>query len=184
MASIQNKLRPYSFAINFYLQHESLTLWLYISKKQMKSSIKNISRNNWSYLIPQITIFLAFALLLKELEVTQYWLLSASLYLLLSTYVKIIIPKWHRKGLFYLRKGELEGAIYAFETSYIFFKKYSWLDTYRAFTLLSLSWYSYREMALMNIIYCYSHLGKEKEAREVQKRLSIEFPSNVYGKRK
>ena len=149
----------------------------------MKNNSRNISKRNWYYLIPQVAVFSAIALVLKELGVPSYWLLTLSVYLLLNGYLKIVIPNSHRKGLYYVRKGELEGAIFAFEKSYSFFQKYLWLDKYRAFTLLSLSGFSYREMALMNIIFCYSNLGNEKEAKKVQMRLAKEFPENVYGKK-
>lgn len=148
----------------------------------MKKNTKNITTRNWGYLVPQLAIFLLLALFLRYADVKQYWLLSLSLYFLLNGYLKVIIPKWHRKGLYYLRKGELRGAIFAFEKSYTFFKKYSWIDKYRAFTLLSISGYSYQEMALMNIIFCNTQLGDNKEAKNVQKKLSIEFPNNPYGK--
>lgn len=137
---------------------------------------------NWYYILPQVSIFFLIALVLKEFNIPKYALLSASLYLLASGYLKIIIPSSHRKGLFYLRKGEFEGAIHAFEKSYKFFNNYLWIDTYRSFTLFSISKISYREMALMNIIYCYQNLNNEKEARRVQKLLSKEFPDNPYAK--
>ena len=148
----------------------------------MKNKVKNISKKNWAFLIPQIAIFLLIALVFRELEVAQYWLLSLTIYLLLNGYLKVIIPRWHRKGLFYIREGELEGAIFVFRKSYEFFTKHIWIDKYRAFILFSISAYSYREMALMNIIYCYSNLGREKEAKEVQTQLTKEFPLNPYGK--
>ena len=94
-----------------------------------------------------------------------------------------MIPKYHRKGLYYVRKGELEGAVYAFKKSYDFFTKYAWIDAYRSFTLFSISGYSYKEMALMNMIYCYTNLGKDKEAKQFQKQLSLEFPNNTYAKK-
>lgn len=149
----------------------------------MKKNTKNITTRNWSYLVPQLAIFLLIALFFRSVDVKQYWLLSLSLYFLLNGYLKVIIPKWHRKGLFYLRKGEFKGAIYAFETSYTFFSKYSWIDKYRAFTLLSISGYSYREMALMNIIYCNTQLGDNTNAKKMQKKLSSEFPDNPYSKK-
>jgi hypothetical protein len=145
---------------------------------------KNISKHNFSFLIPQIAVFFLLALVFRELNVPRYALLSLALYLLLSGYLKVVIPKWHRKGLYYIRKGELEGASFAFKKSYSFFSKHIWVDKYRAFTLLSISGYSYREMALMNMIFCYSQLGKTKDAKDIQKLLSKEFPENPYGSEK
>jgi hypothetical protein len=145
--------------------------------------MKNISQRNIFYLIPQLAIFFLVALLFKVIGITQYWLLSLSLYLLMNGYLKVVIPKWHRKGLFYLRKGEMDGAIFAFEKSYDFFSKYNWLDKYRAFTLLSISKFSYCEMALMNIIYCYQQKGDNNKVKSTQKKLTIKFPENPYVRR-
>lgn len=146
----------------------------------MSAKRKNITLRKWSYLIPQVAVFVLFAFFLQSLGVKQYWLLSISAYLLLNGYLKIIIPASHRKGLYYIRKGELEGAIFAFRKSYDFFQKYNWLDEYRAFTLFSLSALSYKEMALMNIIYCHAQLGRDTEVKQVQQRLKSEFPNNPY----
>lgn len=149
----------------------------------MKKGKQNIIKQyNFSLLIPQIAIFTLLAFVLFLLNVPRYLLLSLSLYFLLSGYLKIMIPKWHRKGLFYLRKGELNGAIFAFEKSYNFFSNHLWIDVYRAFTLLSISRLSYREMALINIIYCYQNLNKMADAEKVHKKLAKEFPDNVYVK--
>ncbi len=148
----------------------------------MKKKTRNLTRRNWSFLIPQIAIVLLITLVFRQLEFKRYWLLSLAVYFLLSGYVKVLVPKFHRKGLYYLRKGEVEGAAYAFERSYVFFTKNEWLDKYRAFFLFSLSYYSYREMALMNAIYCHSQYNNDKKAKELQKILSKEFPSNPYRK--
>ncbi len=141
---------------------------------------KIINHYNWHYLIPQLSIFIALAFILKQFNVQRYILLSLSLYFLTSGYLKVLIPKSHRKGLFYIRKGEFEGAIYAFRNSYSFFANNIWIDNYRAFTLFSISKLSYREMALMNIIYCYQKLNNEQEAQKVHKELAREFPGNPY----
>ena len=148
----------------------------------MSRKTKNISRRNWSFLIPQLAIILLTALLFREFNVPRFWLLSLAIYLLLSSYLKVVIPKFHRKGLFYLRKGEVEGAIFAFEKSYAFFSQYDWIDRYRAFTLFSLSAFTYKEMALMNIIYCHTQLKNTKKAKEIQNRLAKEYPNNPYSK--
>ncbi len=146
----------------------------------MKKKTRNLTRRNWSFLIPQVALFLFIALVFKLSGFGRYWLLSLAVYFLLSGYVKVLIPKFHRKGLYYLRKGEVEGAAYAFERSYSFFTKYNWLDKYRAFFLFSLSYYSYREMALMNAMYCHSQYHNDKKTKELQKLLAKEFPANPY----
>lgn len=141
---------------------------------------KKIRQYNWRFLIPQFSILLLIGLFFYVLKIERYWLLSLAIYFLLSGYLKIVIPRLHRKGLYYLRKGEYEGAVYAFQKSYRYFSKHRWIDEYRAFTLFSISYLSYREMALMNIIYCYQQLGKNEDAKRLHKRLSAEFPQNSY----
>lgn len=150
-----------------------------MSKKQ-----QIIHRIKYSALVPQIAVFLFIGLVLQQLKVDKYWLISLSLYLLLTGYLKIIIPKSHRKGLFYLKKGEFEGSAFAFMRSYQFFKKHEWLDKYRALTLLSLSAFSYSEMALMNIIYCYERINKPAEAKKYFSLLKAEYPDNPYSHKK
>ncbi|MBN1118433.1 MAG: hypothetical protein JXA77_14575 [Bacteroidales bacterium] len=145
-----------------------------------KNTIHKIS---YAAIIPQIALLFLFALILQQLGINNSWLLGLSLYLLLSGYMKILVPKSHRKGLFYLRKRELEGAAFAFQKSYVFFSKYSWIDKYRAFVLFSLSEYSYKEMALMNIIYCYEQLGNKSKVNEFHNRLKKEYPENPYSKK-
>ena len=147
----------------------------------MRQKRNIIRKNNWLYLIPQFAVLLLISMFLEQMRVPRYWLLSLSIYFLLSGYLKIIIPKWHLKGLFYIRKGEFEGAVFAFQKSYNFFSRNSWIDKYRAFTLFSISRISYTEMALMNMIYCYERLGDKKSARNIQSKLLKEFPDNPFG---
>lgn len=146
----------------------------------MKQKRKIVRFTNWSGLIPQFALILFVTLIFQQLKVERYWLLSIAIYFLLSGYLKIIIPRSHRRGLYYTRKGEYEGAVYAFKRSYNFFSKYNWMDKYRSFTIFSLSGFSYKEMALMNIIFCYEQLGDNSSARKFHKKLAEEFPKNPY----
>lgn len=130
--------------------------------------------------MPQIAILLFIMLLFKQLNIPRYVLLGFAIYFLLSGYLKIIIPRAHRKGLYYLRKGEFEGAVYMFGRSYDFFNKHSYLEKYRALLLLSLSAFEYREMAIMNIIYCYEKTGNREQAKKYHSQLKKEYPNNPY----
>lgn len=148
----------------------------------MARKIPVIRATNYFYYIPQIAILFFIILMLYYLNVTHYIILGVSLYFLLSIYLKVLIPKWHRKGVFYLKKGELKGAIHAFLKSYEYFQKNSWIDQYRAFTLFSTSQLSYSEMALMNIIYCYEQLGDKRNAQKYLKILRQQFPNNKFSR--
>ena len=146
----------------------------------MARKIPVIRNTNYFYFIPQIGILFFIIYILYYLDVSHFTILGLSLYFLLSIYLKVLIPKWHRKGIFYLKKGELEGAILAFQKSYQYFQKHNWIDQYRAFTLFSTSQLSYSEMALMNIIYCYEQLGDKKSAQKYLKILRQQFPNNKF----
>lgn len=141
-----------------------------------------IKRRKSSAYIPQLAIILLIGLFLQQMAVNAFWVLTLAIYILLSVYLKIIIPRWHVKGLFYVRKGEYEGAVYVFKKSYEFFHKHQWIDNYRALTLFSVSNFAYREMALMNIIFCYERLNNSKMVRMYYSKLKGEFPENPYSK--
>ncbi len=146
----------------------------------MAQKIPVIRNTNLSYFIPQVATALLLVSLLYGLGNEHYFLLGLALYFLLSFYLKVLIPKWHRKGIFALKKGKLDLAVLAFERSYAYFHRYPWIDKYRAFTLLSSSRYSYIEMALMNMIYCLEQMGDHKTAKKYHQRLKQEFPDNTY----
>lgn len=148
----------------------------------MKTKRKIVKKTNWNYFISHIAIVLAITIVFQQLNIPRYWLLSLAIYLLLSVYLKTVVPRSHNKGLFYMRKGEFEGAIFSFKNSYQFFVKHKWMDDFRAFTLLSTSSFSYKEMALMNIIYCHEKLGDAKSAKQIHDQLSKQFPNNPYSK--
>lgn len=144
----------------------------------MAGKVKSIKHASPGMLIPQFALFVFILVVLRSLGVQYYLSVSIGLYFLLSLYLKIVIPKWHRKGVFYVRKNEFEGAIYCFNQSYNYFSKRRWLDNNRAYFLFSISKFSYCEMALMNIAFCQNSLGKKKEATATYKRLLAEYPQN------
>lgn len=146
----------------------------------MARRIPRIRTFNVFYLLPQAGILLLITGAMYSLSVPHAIWLSISLYFLLSIYLKVLIPKWHRKGIYLLKKGKLDLAILAFQRSYQYFRKYAWIDKYRAFTLFSTSSLTYAEMALINIIYCFEQLGDKKSARKFHAILKKEFPENRY----
>ncbi|MBN1952603.1 MAG: hypothetical protein JW801_15475 [Bacteroidales bacterium] len=146
----------------------------------MASKIPKIRSINYYYFIPQAAIIILLIYFFFLLEVTHYKALGISIYFLLSIYLKVLIPKWHKKGIFLIKKGKLELAILSFQRSYDYFKRNAWIDSYRAFTLLSTSKDSYQEMALINIIYCFEQLGDKKSARKYHQLLRERFPDNRY----
>ena len=146
----------------------------------MAKKINRIHSVNYFYLIPQAAILLVMVSVLYLLEVPQSFLLGISFYFLLSIYLKVLVPRWHRKGIYLVKKGKLDVAILAFQRSYQYFTKYTWIDKYRAFTLLSTSALSYSEMALINIIYCFEQMGDTTSAKKFRKILKERFPDSKY----
>lgn len=69
-------------------------------------------------------------------------------------------------------------AIRSHERSYEFFTIHSWLDRYRAITMMTPSAICYREMALVNIAFAYVQLGEEKTACDYYERTLSEFPGS------
>ena len=66
--------------------------------------------------------------------------------------------------------------------SYGFFNKKQWIDKYRFIILLSASRISYKEMALLNIAFCYGQLGDGKRSREFYEKTLTEFPDSEMAK--
>jgi len=146
----------------------------------MNSKIPIIRNTNYFYYIPQLSILLLIIAVFFFCGSEHYLILGFSFYFLLSIYLKVLIPKWHRKGINYIKKGDLQSAILAFQKSYEFFQRNAWIDQYRSLTLFSTSNFSYSEMALMNIIWCFDQLGDKKNAGKYHSLLKQKFPNNKY----
>ena len=144
----------------------------------MTNKQSRVHKINPTFIIPQIAIILMLIFIFRTIGLSNYILIGGAFYFLLASYLKIIIPRSHRQGLKYFRKKEYEGAAYAFQTSYMFFKKYFWLDRNRSYFLLSISAISFTEMALGNAAHCFRMAGKEAEARKFENRLKAEFPNS------
>lgn len=73
-------------------------------------------------------------------------------------------------------------AIPHFEKSYEFFARHIWMDKYRYLVMLSSGRLSYREMALINIAFCYGQAGNGIMARGYYERTLQEFPDSSVAK--
>jgi len=63
-----------------------------------------------------------------------------------------------------------------------FFDKNIWIDKYRYLFLLSSSKFSYKEMGMINIAFCYYQLGDIKKAKEMYENTLKEFPESEMAK--
>ena len=89
-----------------------------------------------------------------------------------------ILTRAHRRGMKLNRAGRHEEAVSAFQASYQFFSRYSWIDRFRAITMLSAAAMSYREMALCNMAFAYSQMGMGLQAKQTYQRALAEFPES------
>jgi tetratricopeptide (TPR) repeat protein len=104
--------------------------------------------------------------------------LGAVLFLCYSQGSRWLLLTHHRQGMQLTKQGNFSGAIAAFEKSYVFFSKHPWLDYYRSLTMMTPVLQSYREMALINIAYCYAQLGDKQQTKAYYERTLKEFPNS------
>ncbi len=64
------------------------------------------------------------------------------------------------------------------EASDASFRRHGWLDRWRLVTMLSPSAIGYREMALRNIGFFQSQLGRKEAAKTAYRRARAEFPES------
>lgn len=147
---------------------------------RMCSKIPIIRKIAWVALVPQLTLMFSLFFVFCFFIPSTYLALmaSATTFLFLSFSLRGLIALNHRKGVFLSKRGYYEQAIEAFRTSYDFFLKYEWVDQFRYITMLSSSRFYYREMALMNMAFCYTKLGEFDTAKELYQKTRALFPEN------
>lgn len=90
--------------------------------------------------------------------------------------------KDHTRGITLTKEGKNVEAIASFEQSAKFFGDHLWIDNYRFITLLSASKHLYKEMALVNISYCYMAINNKEKAKEYYMKTLQEYPDNEMAK--
>lgn len=136
----------------------------------------------WIALIPQLLLMTIVFALFYFLNSKEPFFRTALTYLTLSFGVKAIFLKNHSKGITLTKEGRNKQAIASFEKSAKFFSDHLWLDQYRFITLLSAAKHGYREMALINIGYCYIELKDQEKAKEYYQKALQEYPNNEMAK--
>lgn len=107
---------------------------------------------------------------------------GTGIYLLYGAVSRLILLREHRAGIAHVHNEEFANAIPRFEASFNFFERRPWIDNYRSLTFLSPSKYSYREMALANIGFCYTQLGDGEKAIRAYEKCLAQFPDSVLAK--
>lgn len=131
----------------------------------------------WVSVISQMAVMLALVTLASWLQFSPY--LGIVVYLGLSIGLRSLLTRDHRRGMFLVRRGQYAEAISLFEQSYRFFSRFVWLDRWRYLLLLSSNRMSYREMALVNMAFCYTQIGEGKQAQVLYQRALDEFGSAI-----
>ena len=148
----------------------------------MASGTPVIRQINWIALAFQLCIFVALVFLFQALNVGAPSLSAIAAYLVLVYFLRFFLAKDHRYGMMFLKREDFESAILHFGNSYEYFQEKPWLDRFRAVFLLSSSRISYKEMALVNIAYCYSQLGNGAQAKTYYQQALREFPDSGIAK--
>lgn len=132
----------------------------------------------WLSLIPQLVVMAIIFYFAFLLGVNDPILVGALTYLFISTLIRRLIPRNHRRGIKLFKKKKYDDALEEFKKSLAFFQNYWWIDKYRFLTLLSSSKMSYREMALLNIAFCYGQIGDGQRSKEYYEKTLSEFPNS------
>ena len=148
----------------------------------MASNVKTLRPVAWIALIPQ---FLFMGLLISGYYLAgakEFSLYGTFTYLVISYSSRHFILKDHRQGIALNKQEHFLEAIPYFQKSYDFFLKYAWIDQYRYLTLLTPAKFSYKEMALINIAFCYVQVKEDDMAKVYYNRVLAEYPGNEMAK--
>ena len=148
----------------------------------MNSKAPIVQQIAWISLVPHLIVMGLLMLIWYQFNQTEYILFGALTYLIISLVLRRSIANEHRKGVIKVKVEDYDHAIAHFQNSYEFFKKNLWIDEYRFLTLLSSGRMSYREMALVNIAFCYGQLGNGNLSKEFYEKTLEEFPENGMAK--
>lgn len=137
---------------------------------------------SWIRALPQFavlgaSIFVAYALLPSG-QKRAALLVGGVAYLVYSFGSRMIITRHHRAGIRAFRRGRYGDAIKHYDESIAFFERHSWVDRFRAITVMSPSIWTYHEMALMNRAFAHSQLGDGVASRHGYERVIREYPQN------
>ncbi|MEO8609965.1 MAG: hypothetical protein ABI690_18875 [Chloroflexota bacterium] len=152
----------------------------------MGSKTPVVRQVSWLMLIPQLLVMAALIVLIALLFPPKPLMMSVAygsfLYLLYSYGSRWLLLKSHRQGMALTQANDYRGAIEKYNESYHFFSDHPWIDRYRYFTLMSPSLISFREMALINIAFCYSQIGDGANTRLYYQKALAEFPDSEMAK--
>ena len=137
---------------------------------------------SWKTVLPQFVTVAILILLARFLlpvrDLVDAFIIGGAVFVVYSFGSRFFIASANRRGLKAVARQEYAEALELFQQSYAFFSKHEWLDRYRSITLMSPSMWSYREMALMNILTVHVRKKDFAAATEACRRVLEEFPNN------
>ncbi|HET6225332.1 MAG TPA: tetratricopeptide repeat protein [Bacteroidia bacterium] len=145
----------------------------------MASNVPTVRPVAWISLVPQLIFYgilcYSYHVLLPDVDPVFPGVLTGIAIMIL---LRNLITKKHRKGVKLFKQQKYMAAVPLFEESFAYFTKNAWLDKYRHFLLFSSSKWTFKEMALCNIAFCYGQVGNGQKAKEYYQRVINEFPNN------
>jgi hypothetical protein len=144
----------------------------------MPSNVPLVRQIAWISVVPQLAVMAVLMGAAYLAGIEPFIVVGAVVYLTISFALRRLILRDQRIGVALLRRDMFLEALPHFLRSYDFFARHPWLDNWRFITLLSSSRISYREMALLNVAYCYAQMGGGRKSREYYERVIQEFPGS------
>ncbi|ULQ58634.1 hypothetical protein K7I13_08665 [Brucepastera parasyntrophica] len=145
---------------------------------KIKSDTPIVRSVAWISLIPQLLVLGLFILLFYFLNTPNPLIFGSLAYLLVSFSLRNFLAKDHREGMKLTRMEKYDEAIPVFEKSVNFFTTYNWIDKYRYLVMLNSSKYSFKEMGLCNIAFCYSQTGNAEMTKKYYEIILEQYPNN------
>ncbi|MBN2800216.1 MAG: tetratricopeptide repeat protein [Deltaproteobacteria bacterium] len=137
--------------------------------------IHNLS---WLAAVPQLLLLAAAVLFARWLAPETGVIWGAGAYLLYSLALRVTVTRRHRAGIALIRRRRFHEAIPHFQASLAFMDRHPWLDRARSILLLSAAAMSFREMALINLGYCYTQLDQGEQAVAAYREALARNPDN------
>jgi len=149
----------------------------------MKQNVPLIRNVNYPAFFLQLVVIAAiiggFAWLFWAVLGIWSTLLGLAVLLIYVKGVQWVFMRYHRAGMKLMQAGKYDEALVPLQHALEFYNEHPQLDRLRHVLLVSASAFSFREVALMNIAYCFGQMGDKEKMVKHYERLAIEYPNNV-----
>jgi hypothetical protein len=126
-------------------------------------------------LLPLVVLLILNAYLLPQ----AFPIVAAVVWVGFVLFARATFTRGHRRGIRCVKSGRFAEAIPHFERAYRSVVERPWIDRFRWILLGGSSRWTYREMALCNVAFCYGQIGKGDKMREAYQKALAEFPNSV-----